>query len=171
VPAKPTRKGTSPLVLNGARRDHRVEMRLDRTLVAIALLVSSCNAGGSSSLTESNSGSEVRVDAGDVIEVMLEENPSTGYTWELSPVPEMLQLTDDEYVAPETDRVGAPGTRQFRFATVSAGAGILRFEYIRPFDESPVAERIVEYVVIVGDAAWPPVPAGSPPATSTATAP
>ena len=34
---------------------------------------------------------------------------------------------------------------------VAAGAGILRLEYIRPFDDLPVADKIVEYLLTIAD--------------------
>ena len=37
------------------------------------------------------------------------------------------------------------------FDVVAAGDGILRFEYVRPFDDPVVAEKIVEYVLTFTD--------------------
>ena len=53
--------------------------------------------------------------------------------------------------------------------TVS-GAGVLRLEYVRSFDDPVVAERVAEFVVRVDDAEWPP-PDGSIPSITTASAP
>lgn len=146
-------------------------MRHGFVWLAFVLLAASCSSGGTRALTESDNGSEVTVEVGDVIEVALEENPSTGYSWHPAALPGMLELVGDDYVEPDTDLVGAPGTRELRFEVIAEDAGILRLEYIRPFDDPPVAERIVEYIVVAGDAVWPPVPTGSSPSTSTATAP
>lgn len=154
-----------------ARRDHRIEMSRRLALLGVVLLVTSCGSEGTRSLTELENGSEVAVDVGDVIEVTLEENPSTGYTWVLADPPDFVAVTSDEYSAPDTDQVGAPGTRVVTLEVVAGGAGVLRLEYVRPFDDLPVAEEIVEFILVVGDAVWPPVPTGSSPATSTATAP
>lgn len=140
-------------------------------LSTLALLAASCGGGDTVILTDSDSGSEFAVEIGDVLEISLEENPSTGYTWDPADPPGLVELTGDEFVDPDTDLVGAPGTRLLSFEVVSEGAGILRLEYIRPFDEPPVADRIVEFIIIAGDAVWPPDPAGSPPSTSTATVP
>ena len=145
-------------------------MRRGLALFAAALLAA-CSSGGTRTLGESDSGSEVTAAVGDVIDVALEENPSTGYTWELAGLPDVLEPIGDEYIEPETDLVGAPGTRELSFEVVSEDAGILRLEYVRPFEDSPVAERIVEYIIVAGDAVWPPVPTGSSPTTSTASAP
>jgi inhibitor of cysteine peptidase len=146
-------------------------MRGAIALLVMSLLAVACGGDTSRKLTDADSGSEVAVSVGDLIEVSLEENPSTGYRWEVVSPPAMIELTDDDYLEPDTDAVGAPGTRELRFEATAEEAGILRLEYIRPFDDPPVPERIVEYIIIVGDAVWPPVPTGSPPGTSTDTAP
>jgi hypothetical protein len=42
--------------------------------------------------------------------------------------------------------------QRFVFEAVGAGNGILRFEYVRVFEDPVVAEQIVEYVLtITGD--------------------
>jgi hypothetical protein len=46
---------------------------------------------------------------------------------------------------------------------------VLRLEYLRPFDDPPIPERIVEYIVKVEGAEWPPTGVTMPP-ISTATA-
>lgn len=137
----------------------------------VGLLVTACSSDTAEILTEDDSGSEVNVAVGDVLEIRLEGNPSTGYSWEVASPPDMIELVDDGYVEADSDAVGAPGTRVLTYEAVAEDAGILRLEYIRPFDDPPIPERIVEYIVIVGDAVWPPVPTGSAPGTSTATAP
>ncbi|MGD2060889.1 MAG: protease inhibitor I42 family protein [Acidimicrobiia bacterium] len=140
-------------------------------LVVIVFIVAGCGGGTVRALSEADSGSEVEVPVGAVLEVTLEENPSTGYRWETMSLPDMIELVADEYLEPDTDLVGAPGTRVLRFEAVTENAGILRLEYVRSFEEAPVPERVVEYVVIVGNAVWPPEPTDSTPGTSTATAP
>lgn len=143
-------------------------MRNVAGLLLAGLLIAACGGGTVRELTESDSGSEIATSIGDVLEVELEENPSTGYRWEVVSSPDMLELTADDYLPPDTDTVGAPGTRRLSYETVAEGAGILRLEYIRPFDDPPVPERVVEYIVVVGDAVWPPA-SGVTPGTSTAT--
>lgn len=140
-------------------------------LIALILVATACGGGSTRELTESDSGSVVDVEIGDVIEIRLEENPSTGYTWELEAPPASVELTNDVFVSGDNTLVGGAGTRQLDFAVIEEEAGILRLEYLRPFDDPPVAEKVVEYIVVVGDATWPPDQTDSTPATSTETAP
>lgn len=115
-----------------------------------------------------DSGTEVQLDGGQELDVRLESNPTTGFGWVVEPVPEMVRLVSSGFEAPDTDLVGAPGIQVFVFEA-TAGAGVLRFEYRRPFENEP-AQRIVEFLVRVDDAAWPPVDATTP-GTSRASAP
>lgn len=123
-------------------------------------------------LTEADSTLEVQVNSRDDIEVRLESNPTTGYDWVLESrsLPGFLGVGEVRFIEPEKDLVGAPGTQVFMFSVEGKGSGILRFEYIRPFDDPPIPDKIVEYIILADGAEWPPAD-GTPPGTSTATAP
>ena len=122
-------------------------------------------------LTDAETGSEIEVDSGEQFEVRLDSNPSTGYSWQTSAMttPELVVLESQTHVAADTDLVGAAGTDVFVFTAVG-GAGVLRLEYIRSFDDPIVPERVAEFIVRVDDAQWPP-PDGTSPSTNTAVAP
>lgn len=135
---------------------------------ATAVLMVACSAG--TALDGDDSGSEVRVASGNTIEVTLESNASTGYRWVIAEgSPEFLTLVEAGYEEPDTDRVGAPGEQVFVFSANDGGAGILRLEYVRPFDDPIIPERVVEFIVIVDGAEWPPRD-GQPPGTSSVSA-
>ena len=91
------------------------------------------------------------LDVGDQLEVSLESNPTTGYSWELGPLPDGLQLASSDFEEPGGSLVGAAGTQVFVFDVVGPGDGILRFEYVRAFDDPVVAEKIVEYVLTIDE--------------------
>jgi inhibitor of cysteine peptidase len=121
--------------------------------VAVTALAA-CGDDGRSTvvLGEADSLSEVSLDVGDQLDVELESNPTTGYSWELGPLPDGLQLVSSDFDEPDGSLVGAAGTQVFVFDVVGPGSGILRFEYVRVFDDPVIAEKIVEYVLtITGD--------------------
>ena len=122
-------------------------------LVATAALLAACgNDGGSMVVLDgADSGAEVSLDVGDQLDVELEANPTTGYSWELGPLPDGLQLVSSDFEEPGGSLVGASGTQLFVFDVVGPGSGILRFEYVRVFDDPVVAEKIVEYVLTIAD--------------------
>jgi predicted secreted protein len=143
-------------------------------LGAVALIVSACgNAGTARTLTEADNLSEVLLDSGDEFEIRLESNATTGFEWMIDEdsLPETIELIDDRYEAPDTDLVGAPGTQVYMFEATEDGAGILRLEYVRLFEDPIIPERVIEYIIRVDKAPWPPEDPGTPPGTSTATAP
>ncbi len=121
--------------------------------VAITALAACGDDGGSMIvLSAADSGSDVSLDVGDQLDVELESNPTTGYSWELGPLPDGLQLVSSDFEEPGGSLVGAAGTQVFVLDVVGPGSGILRFEYVRVFDDPVVAAQIVEYVVtITGD--------------------
>ena len=146
-----------------------------RVCLAVAALLSAATAcgddDGTQVLTDADIGAEIEVGAGDQFEIRLDSNPSTGYSWEVAEMttPDLVVLERRTHVAADTDLVGAAGTDVFVFTAVG-GAGILRLEYIRSFDDPIVPERVAEFIVIVDGADWPPA-AGTAPSTDTAVAP
>lgn len=151
----PSDLGTAPL------QTHTRVMRTTIWTLTLTLMMTACGSDGSESriYTDADTGSEIQLDSGDLFGVSLESNPSTGYGWTIVAFEELdgvLELREERYDEPDTELVGAPGTQVFTFAAVGEGAGILRLEYVRSFDDPPVPERIVEFIVRVDGAAWPP---------------
>lgn len=149
-----------------------IRWRLPLVVVVVWSMAAACGEdGGPLVLTDDEIGSEIEVDSGEQFEVRLDSNPSTGYSWQLSEMstPELVVLESQTHVAADTDLVGATGTDVFVFTAVR-GAGILRLEYIRSFDDPIVPERVAEFTVRIDDAEWPP-PRGSVPSTNTDVAP
>lgn len=140
-------------------------------LAALAVSACSDDSAGSAVLSEDESGSEILIEAGEQFEVRLDSNPSTGHSWEIAEEVrlESVELRSRGHEPAETELVGASGEDVFVFEAIG-GAEILRLEYIRPFDEPVVPKRVVEYIVRVDGALWPPDDV-VPPVTSTASAP
>jgi inhibitor of cysteine peptidase len=120
-------------------------------LVAAAALLAACgdDGGATVELDADDSLSEVSLDVGDQLDVALDANPTTGYSWEMGPLPEGLQLVSSEFDEPGGSLVGAAGTQVFVFDVIGPGGGVLRFEYVRVFDDPVIAEQIVEYVLTI----------------------
>lgn len=118
-------------------------------VVIMALTACGDDSGSTVVLDAADSGSDVALDVGDQIDVQLEANPTTGYSWELGPLPDGLELVSSDFEEPGGSLVGAAGTQVFVFDVVGPGDGILRFEYVRVFDDPVVAAQIVEYVLTI----------------------
>jgi inhibitor of cysteine peptidase len=82
---------------------------------------------------ENANGSERILAVGDELALVLPENPTTGFRWELvsDGVP-ACRLEGDEYRSP-SGLPGAGGTHQWRFRATQAGIGTIELRYRRPW--------------------------------------
>jgi inhibitor of cysteine peptidase len=76
-------------------------------------------------LTYQDSGSRHAVRVGDEITVVLPENPTTGYRWQVEIDPGALRQADDHNEGATTPR-GAPGVRVMTFQALRPGHALLR---------------------------------------------
>jgi inhibitor of cysteine peptidase len=92
-------------------------------------------------LTEADSQRQVVVSSGDVVEVRLPENPTTGYRWhaEMEPPGGLLAEEDRMEAGVGGSQPGAGGTRVLSFRTGSPGVVRLRLKLRREWEaETPV---------------------------------
>jgi predicted secreted protein len=89
---------------------------------------------------------EIAVEVGEVFEIVLGGNFTTGYRWDLTERPDEISLISDEMraggVAP-----GSAGTQHFRLAAESGGRFSLEFSYRRPWEDASADERRIEVQV------------------------
>lgn len=164
-------QGLSDLYPQRQPGNDRSVIRIGTLFLLLAALASCGGDAARTVLDASDSGSEVLLDTGDQFQVDLESNPSTGYSWnlDLRSAANIVTLQSSGYSPAVTEQVGAPGIETFVFEATEPGAAIIRLEYVRPFDELPIPERIVEFIVRVDGVALAPG-TGDPPTRSTASA-
>lgn len=97
--------------------------------------------GGMVVITEAENGTTVAFEAGRVFAVSLEENPSTGYAWQLN-VTEGLINDSEGFEPSSTDGglAGAPGVRTWTFHGEQPGTYGIEGVYARPWEE-PTGEE------------------------------
>ena len=91
---------------------------------------------GGKQLTEADNGKTIEVTVGQELEVILEANPTTGYTWAVAePAEEQIirQRGEIEFV-PASKALGAGGVQIIRFEVVGAGQTTLKLIYHRPWE-------------------------------------
>jgi inhibitor of cysteine peptidase len=89
---------------------------------------------------------------GAVMEVRLDANHTTGYSWVAAPVanPVLVSEGKAEYLENAAEnRVGAGGVEVWRFKAVKAGKETLQFEYRRPWEKNVPAAKTVTFQVTV----------------------
>lgn len=92
--------------------------------------------------SESWNGRSVRVEKGEIIEVTLGENPTTGYRWSFTkPGTPVCLLLDDTYV-PQGDGVpGQGGLRRLKFKANETGSCDIELSYRRSWEPSSSGGR------------------------------
>ncbi len=79
----------------------------------------------------------------------LEENPTTGYTWSYTLEPAgILTIESDEFIAPDTGLVGAPGRHVWRFTPAADGEVTLTFVHAQAWAGGSKGDtRVLRYSV------------------------
>lgn len=100
------------------------------------LLSHGCRAVPPAVITAGAGMTSIQAAVGDEVNVQLEENPSTGWTWRLqSPLNGILHLEDDRFVrstSQGTGLIGSGGTRIFAFAAIAEGTVELEYALAGP---------------------------------------
>jgi len=108
------------------------------SILMFALCFSGCSAVGKT-LTEKNNGDSINLKINDNLEIKLESNPTTGYSWFLSDKVDstIVSVTDPEFIEPKKDKelVGAGGYEIFTIKAISKGKTSIILNYERPWEE------------------------------------
>ena len=104
-------------------------------IVAAAFIVRAM--GPQLRVDDTENGATMTVKVGDIIQVVLKGNPTTGYTWTaaLSEQDESIleQMGEYDYVS-DSGLIGSGGTFTFRFKALKAGEATLKLVYSRPWE-------------------------------------
>ncbi|WP_214044814.1 protease inhibitor I42 family protein [Methanomethylovorans sp.] len=85
--------------------------------------------------TKEQSGSSVNLEAGEAAAIRLEENPTTGYSWNMSFAQGLELIKDDFFSSTETELVGAGGIHEWTFKANDAGKYNISGIYKRPWED------------------------------------
>jgi len=120
---------------NAYRRFHSSSWLLP---VAIFLLVC-CSAvapAATKVVTDADKGSTVNLKIGDVLEVRLSSNPTTGYEWSVDPKSTtLLKPSGQSQTQPTQSGVGRPIVQIFKFRAAGKGTGTLLLHYVRSWEK------------------------------------
>ena len=108
------------------------------------------------SVSAEENGKTIYLSPAQILEVTLDSNPTTGYSWALSDgstVP-LSFAGEPEYIAPNDDRLGAGGIEVLRFDVADFGSGELQLDYVRSFEkDAQPAETFHLNVIVVATTA------------------
>ena len=97
-------------------------------------------------------GGAISLKVGAVMEVRLDANHTTGYSWIVAPVanPVLMRQGKAEYLDNAAEnRVGSGSVEVWRFKAVKAGKQGLQFEYRRPWEKGTPPAKMVTFSVTV----------------------
>jgi len=101
-------------------------------------------------LSEKDLGRTVEMSVGDVLEVILKGNPTTGYIWDVaSPDKGMLKQVGEAEFEPDRKARGSGGNILLRFEAVKVGKTMLKLIYRRPFEKNKRPTKTFEVKVTV----------------------
>ena len=93
------------------------------------------------SYTLTDPGNLIQARVNQEITIVVESNPSTGYTWQPHFDEGALELIDSDFVSGSL-AIGSGGVEIFRFLTRKAGKEKIKMSYKRQWEQKPIKEII-----------------------------
>ncbi len=121
-------------------------------LLALALAMISGVAGGAVAWAKAGDNGEspladhIMSYVGGTFEIVLDSNPTTGYSWQAEYDAAYLELVDQTFQA-SSDLIGAGGTETFIFRPLQDGETETTMTYKRPWEQDALQTEL--YVVVV----------------------
>jgi inhibitor of cysteine peptidase len=129
----------------------RVALVAALLVTAHAVVQGQTGMAGGKVVTEKTTG-PVSVKVGAILEVKLEANHTTGYSWIAAPSVDPVLVSQGKAAYqehPAGGKVGVGGTEIWRFKAVKAGKQALQFEYRKPWEKTAPAAKTVLFSVVV----------------------
>ncbi|MDH7510732.1 MAG: protease inhibitor I42 family protein [Methanolinea sp.] len=118
-------------------------------LLALSIVLAGGATAARLSFGESDNGKTVSAFPGDTIVLSLSENPSTGYRWVME-TSGCIVLVSSSYTPSGTGRIGAAGTRVWRFMVNGTGSGGISAVYRQPWMPVSGSEGRFDLYVVSG---------------------
>lgn len=101
-------------------------------------------------LTEEDSGKEITLGLNEKLKVVLDENPTTGYTWQWKGETRVMSLLRSRSLGGGSERIGGARRRDFLFVSRGRGSISLQLLYLRPWEEGKPARDFSVRVNVEG---------------------
>lgn len=120
--------------------------------LVICLTLGACGAQGVDpvTITQKDAGTTIRVKQGSLINVTLEGNPTTGYTWEAAPgAGAGLEPQGEPAFKADSSALGSGGMMTLQFKAAQTGTIDLKLIYHRTFEPNVAPLRTFEVTIVV----------------------
>ena len=108
-------------------------------LLSVCAALASCASPAANviKLTAQDAGSTVNIQVGNTLEIALEGNPTTGYTWEIAPESgALLSQQGEAEFKPASSALGSGGIVTLRLKAMQPGNMKLKLIYHRTFEKN-----------------------------------
>ena len=120
--------------------------------LVICAALSACAAKNSDmvALTQKDAGTTVHVKQGSIVSIILEGNPTTGYTWEVAPGGSgSLEQQGESSFKADSSALGSGGMMTLQFKAAQAGTSTLKLIYHRSFEPNVAPLQTFEVTIVV----------------------
>lgn len=121
-------------------------------LITALLTLSHLSSAAEVTLDEKACGSKQSLGVGDLLEVQLPGNPTTGYTWQAVAVPAQVRQQGEPVQRSDSQLAGAGGITSVKFSVAAAGDGILELAYRRLWEKETPPLRVCRIELHCGTA-------------------
>jgi predicted secreted protein len=126
----------------GMRRPFQAALWLIPITMLLFVLCTPSAFAATKVVTDADKGGTVEIKMGDVLEVRLSSNPSTGYMWYvLKQSTALLKLTSQSQTEATQPGVGRPIEQIFEFAPKATGTGVLLLHYVRSWEKPSASDE------------------------------
>lgn len=94
-------------------------------------------------LNKSDNGSNINTQIGEIIEIKLEENPTTGYIWKIVSFDEEQLINLDNTFAIVNNAIGSAGVRTYFFEVINNGNSIINLSLGNPWEQDSIDTFLV----------------------------
>ncbi len=94
-------------------------------------------------LSGKDNGKTIKVTLGQKIQIQLESNPTTGYTWVDQSKSKSIRLMGDVKYKASGGGVGSGGVSTASFKTTAEGASEIKLGYLRTFEDKPAIKQFL----------------------------
>lgn len=100
-------------------------------------------------LTDADSGRKIEIMKGDLVDLIISENPTTGYRWLASTkiTPVIRENSPQEFKA-DSVLIGAGGKRTFHYLAAAKGKVVLGFVYKRSWEKKSAIKSFQVSIIV-----------------------
>lgn len=100
--------------------------------------------------TDEQNGEQLNIALGDTLNLLLQANITTGYSWSVVAIDTaMLLKVGENYFGSNSEAVGSGGRQWYAFKTLSPGISSLKLAYKRPWESAETSASVFEVTVEV----------------------